>query len=147
MFNPPPFNPVEPCEILAENTSEALRVVRQGDWFYKFLRPHDSFPGQTAEQRRKQIELRVQESRRHAELNPLAYDEAANCLVSHMIDDRHASTRECNDLVRRLAASSRAYVLDIAPKNVRIKHGDLVAVDFAIDEDHLTSRHSLGQQP
>lgn len=93
-FDPPPFNPELPWEVIAENTFEALRIVRQGEWVYKFLRPHDGFPGQTAEERAQQIRTRVRESHRHPELNPLAYVASRRCLVSRFIRGRHATKRE-----------------------------------------------------
>jgi hypothetical protein len=132
-------------EILAADTYEAVRVVRRpgwhwlgqcGDWVLKFLRPHDAFAGESAEARLRQLRLRVAESRRHPELNPLWFDERANCLVSRFVDGPWASTRQANALLRQTIASGRGYLLDLAPQNLRMTPAGLVAIDFAIDESH-----------
>ncbi|RIK75197.1 MAG: hypothetical protein DCC68_21655 [Planctomycetota bacterium] len=102
----------------------------------KFLRPHDSFEGETAADRVRQLRLRVAESRRHAELNPLWFDERANCIVSRFVDGPWASTRQATALLRQTIASGRGHLLDLAPQNLRQTATGLVAIDFAIDEQH-----------
>jgi hypothetical protein len=111
-------------------------VVRRGDWVLKFLRPHDAFAGQSAADRLRQLRLRVRESRRHAELNPLWFDERANCLVSRYVDGPWASTRQATALLRQTIADGRGYLLDLTPQNVRITPAGPVAIDFAIEESH-----------
>ncbi len=130
MFDPPPFNPELPCETIAENTFEALRIVRQGDWVYKFLRPHGSFAGQTAEERRRQILLRVRESHRHVELNPLAYDDAENCLISLFVSGNAATRREARRLRKQLENSGCTRIGDLRSLNLRWSPRGLVAIDF-----------------
>lgn len=103
---------------------------------YKFLRPHDSFPGQSPADRLRQIHLRVEESRQHPELNPLAYDEVRNCLVSRFVFGRLPSKRESDALVRRFVESHRGYVIDLGQSNLLIGARGPVAVDFAIEESH-----------
>lgn len=110
--------------------------MRRGDWVLKFLRPHDAFPGQTAADRLRQVRLRVRESRRHAELNPLWFDERANCLVSRFVDGPWASTRQASALLRQTIAEGRGFLLDLAPQNLRQTPAGLVAIDFVIDESH-----------
>jgi hypothetical protein len=119
-----------------------LRVERRGPWVFKFLRPHDAFEGETAADRLRQIRLRVRESWLHAELNPLAYDETANCLVSRYIDGRIAGTRESDALVRAVLASKRGYLVDLNPFNLRITPAGPIAVDFAIAEGHADWKDS-----
>jgi hypothetical protein len=125
-----------PGDLLAADTTEAIRVVRRGDWVFKFLKPHNAFPPRTAPERLRQIRLRVRESRLHAELNPLAYDEEANCLVSRFVEGRRAGTRQCNDLLGRMIAERRGYILDLNPFNVLCAGDRLVIVDFEIAESH-----------
>jgi hypothetical protein len=122
--------------VLAEFTTEAIRVLRHGEWVYKFLRPHDAFVGENAAERLRQLRLRVRESRCHAELNPLYFDEQANCLVSRFVDGPWASTRQANALLRQTIADGRGFLLDLAPQNLRQTIAGLVAIDFAIDESH-----------
>jgi hypothetical protein len=142
MFDPPPFNLELPCELLAENTFEALRIVRQGDWVYKFLRPHDSFAGQTAEERRRQILLRVRESQRHVELNPLAYDEAGNCIVSRLVTGRTATRREAFALREHFARSGRKHIADLRSSNLKRSERGLIAIDFECVSPDTTGRRN-----
>lgn len=121
---------------MAADTAEAVRVVRRGDWVFKFLKAHDAFAPQPPADRLRQIRLRVRESWLHAELNPLHYDEPANCLVSRFVDGAWASTRESDALLRDLLASNRGYLLDLSPPNLRITPSGPIGIDFAIAEDH-----------
>jgi hypothetical protein len=137
MFDPPPFNPELPCELIAENTFEALRIVRQGDWVYKFLRPHDSFPGQTAEERRRQILLRVRESQRHEELNPLKYEDRSIALVSRFVTGRDGSTSDFRLMTRIMHKTRRGFISDLGPSNLIVtQSGNRIAIDFTIDWHH-----------
>lgn len=131
--------------MLAEETYEAVRVVRRrgwnwlgqcGDWVLKFLRPHDAFAGEAAASRIRQLRLRAAESHRHAELNPLWFDERANCIVSQFVDGRMAATHEANALLTGLIASGRGYIRDVTPKNLRIGIAAALLTDFEINEQH-----------
>jgi len=122
--------------LLAENTYEALRVIRRGDWVYKFLKPHDAFPPFTAAERLRQIHLRVAESQRHPELNPLCFLVRENCLVSRFVAGRRASPREARACQRNLLATGRGYLFDVNEENIRIDGPRAVVIDFAIDERH-----------
>jgi hypothetical protein len=132
MFEPPPVNPELPCETIAENTFEALRIVRQGDWVYKFLRPHGSFAGQTAEERRRQILLRVRESHRHAEINPLKCCDSEKCVIGRFVVGREATPEEASGLLDFFSRTGRGYIKDCGPKNVLVRENQLVVIDFYV---------------
>jgi hypothetical protein len=122
-------------EILASNTTESTHVIRIGNWVYKFLRLHTDLK-QSASRWRRQIELRVCHSYRHAELNPLEFHTTMGLVVSKFVYGRFASTAESEALCRRFLDSRRGYVVDLNPSNVIITADGPVAIDFEIAEHH-----------
>jgi hypothetical protein len=143
MFNPPPFNPEQPCELLAENTFEALRIVRQGDWVFKFLRPLEGTL--QPETRKRELRLRAQASQVHSELNAMWLNETCNCVVSRFVGGVAATDEEASILMDHFSRSGRNYLQDISGSNVRIADGRAVVIDFAFVEgnyDAYTFLHS-----
>ena len=107
---------------------------------YKYLKLHDRFSLQSAVDRRRQIDLRVRESLLHEELNPLAYDEANNCLASRFVPGRHATEAEALSLVRDLERTRRAYLMDVNQGNILVEGARLVVIDFIVVEQHIQFR-------
>ncbi len=130
-------------EVLAVDTAEAFRVVRCGRWVYKFLKPHDALPFGPPEFCRRALRLRVCESHRHFELNPLWLIEAWNCVASRFAAGRNASIAECESLGDHFARTGRGYLGDCGPANVRIVDGRPVVVDFVISTAHYEWRRRL----
>lgn len=136
MFNPPPFNPAEPWETLAENTFEALRVVRQGEWVYKFLKSPKSVTLARPGGGQRELYLRVLESHCHPELNPMWFSAKLKCIVSRYVAGRLATTKEATALLDRFARTGRGYIKDCGPNNVRIIDERAVVIDFVLAEEN-----------
>jgi hypothetical protein len=121
--------------ILARDTHEARLVVRVGDWVFKYLRPADQYARATGvppQARRRELRLRAMESHRHAELNPLWLDEERNVVVSRYVAGRMASPAEVAELLDGFARSTRGFITDLTPANVRMVSGRPFVIDFAL---------------
>jgi hypothetical protein len=121
--------------VLAEHTGEALRIVRRGALVYKFLRPHENFRP-SADGRLRQLRLRVRESRRWPETNPLTFDQSTRCLISPYIAGRPPTRQEVLALRAHLRAMGRGYLEDVSRHNVLVTDGRPILIDFAVNEDH-----------
>lgn len=136
---PPPLTLDEALargEILAANTTESTHIIRVGEWVYKLLKPLDTFPFQTHVERLRELQFRLRESQLHEELNPLAYDELRNCVISRFIRGRQGTAAEASALLEHFERTGRGYLMDIGPANVRVPAGGLVVIDFAVIETH-----------
>lgn len=136
---PPPLTLDEALargEILAANTTESTRVVRVGEWVYKFLKPPQDVGWQPRDTYVRQLGLRVRASHAWPEFNPLVFLERDWLVTSRFVAGREATLDECRALARQLRRSGRGYVQDVGQPNVRVLDGRLVVVDFLIAQDH-----------
>ena len=132
------INPQEPEHeyVLAEHSNEALRIVLRNGMVYKHLRGHDCFRDSTPEKRLRQLRLRVAESQRWPELNPMTFDEETNCIVSPFVEGRVPLRSELFALRETFQATGRGYIEDIGRSNVLMVDDRPVMVDFVINESH-----------
>ena len=121
-------------EVLAANTTESVRVIRVGDWVYKFLRPRSDGCWEPIEISLRQLRFRVAVSRQGSEFNPLTLVEGEWLVVSRFIVGREATYDECRALYRHFRSTGRAFVQDVGQHNVIVADGRLVVVDFSINE-------------
>jgi hypothetical protein len=122
--------------VLASHTNEAIRIVRRGGTVYKFLRPLELLSGILAPARVRQMHLRVRESRRWPEFNPLTFDEPRNCIISRFVDGRLPTRAEIHELRERLAVSGRGHIEDLSRHNVVMVLDRPIVIDFAVNEHH-----------
>jgi hypothetical protein len=123
-------------ELLAENTTESLRILRVGEWVYKFLRPHDSFGRLQQQVRQRELHYRVQVSRRSSEFNPLTFDESANCIISRYVHGTLPTQQQIDELKACFLAAGRGYIKDIRDRNIVVVENRPVVIDFQVDERH-----------
>ena len=121
--------------ILAENTSEAIRVVRVGRWVFKVLRPPESFATHKNPRLRMSGRDTLARWQRMADvsvgrppLNPLTFIEQ-RLFVSRFIEGRHPTPDELQPIVRRVELL-RLGVLDVSRENVILGPDGPVVVDW-----------------
>lgn len=121
-------------ELLAEQTSEAILVVRIGPIVYKLLRPPEFFgthPNWKLRMSRgewlAEIRRRVDVSHRCPLLNPLLFCEECNVIVSRFVDGRRPTADELQE-IHPVTDSWR--IGDATESNVIISATGPILVDF-----------------
>jgi hypothetical protein len=143
----PNHHPRAPSEILAENTTEALRVVRVGDWVYKYLKPPVCGGWEQARDYLRYLRFRAFESRVWPELNPHWFLPRRRALFSRFVSGRPATFDETRRLAWDIRASGRGYLQDLTASNVRVVDGRFVVIDFHLAEQLPDWRRRLASLP
>ena len=123
--------------VLAENTSEALRVVRVGRSVFKALRPPESFATHrnarlrcSANEILSRWRLMADVSIGNPPLNPLIFIEPPGCMfASAFIDGRKPTPEELQAVVIRVGRL-RLGVMDVTRDNVVVGKNGPVVVDW-----------------
>ena len=132
--------------VLAENTSEALRIVVRAGKVYKYLRPHNTFRGVSPELRLQRLRLQARESTRWSELNTVRFDEGNNCFISDYLQGERPTRQQVRELIGVFQRTGRGYLVDIGKHNVILVDGRPIVIDFEIDMDHPDWKKRFGEE-